>query len=65
MKTKEVLEARWKMITFAVLALLVSAGNVAFYPLHQSSVDGRVAFPLQSLMQEPLTTPFNAFHYRW
>jgi ABC-type transport system involved in multi-copper enzyme maturation permease subunit len=61
LKTKELLEARWKMITFAVLALLVSARNVAFYPLHQSSVDGRVAFPLQSLMQEPLTTPFNAF----
>ncbi len=61
MRTKELLEARWKIITFALLALLGSAGNVAFYPLHQSPANGRVTFPLPGLVQEPLTTPFNAF----
>jgi ABC-type transport system involved in multi-copper enzyme maturation permease subunit len=58
---KEVLEARWKVITFAVLALLVSGGNVVIYPLLQSSTHGGVASALQGLVQQTVTAPFTAF----
>jgi hypothetical protein len=33
MKMKEVLEARWKVLTFTLLALLASAGNIAMHQL--------------------------------
>ena len=31
MKTKEILEARWKVITFTLLTLLIAGGDVYTY----------------------------------
>jgi len=68
MKTKELLEARWKVITFALLALIGSAGNVAFYPFNmtQPAADSDVPSTLQNLVPEHLANTFNAFVWeRW
>jgi ABC-type transport system involved in multi-copper enzyme maturation permease subunit len=61
MKTKELLEARWKVIIFGLLALVTSAGNIAFYPLDrtQSGADSNGLF--QNLVPAHLANNFNAF----
>lgn len=61
MKTKEFLEARWKVLTFAFLALLASGGNVASYPLLQPAGNGGISSPLQRLVQVHAASPFDAF----
>jgi ABC-2 type transport system permease protein len=62
MRTKEILEARWKVSIFALLALLIAGANVAFYPLSKNLPvrNGSVPPPLQGLVQERLAG-FNAF----
>ena len=63
MKTKELLEARWKAIIFALLALLTSAGNAAFYPWSttQPATDSDAPPMLQNLVPAHLANTFNAF----
>jgi ABC-2 type transport system permease protein len=53
MKTKEMLEARWKVIIFTGLSLLVAGGNVAAYRFAPSP-PGNVPPALQKLLQERL-----------
>jgi ABC-type transport system involved in multi-copper enzyme maturation permease subunit len=68
MKTKELLEARWKVITFTLLAFLASAGNIALYPLSNNLREqGGTSSPmLQEMMQDPLMKNFTAFVWdRW
>jgi ABC-2 type transport system permease protein len=65
MKTKELLEARWKLISFVLLALLVAGVNVASYqfvkgPMPGVSTGGSVPPSIQNLLQERLAS-FNAF----
>ena len=60
MKTKEVLEARWKVLIFALLALLASGGNIASYPLFQPG-NGGVSSPLQNQVQVQSAVPFATF----
>lgn len=63
MKTKEVLEARWKVITFALLALIASAGNIAFYSLATSQplAAGEAPPVLQNLIPEHATNNFDVY----
>lgn len=62
MKTKELLEARWKVITFALLALLGVAGNIASYPFYKIIVTtNNVPSLLQNLLPELLANSFNTF----
>ena len=63
MKTKEILEARWKVITFALLVLIGSAGNIAFYPLATSQPLATDEAPpvLQNLIPESFTNSFDVF----
>ena len=58
MKTKEVLEARWKVITFALLAFLGIAGNMATYPFVAGS---SVPSTPPNLGPTRLPNTFNAF----
>ena len=44
MTTKEILEARWKVLIFVFPALLASGGNIVVYPLLQPTVRGGVPF---------------------
>lgn len=65
MKTKELLEARWKLISFALLALLVAGLNVGSYQFVKDlmpgvSTGGSVPPSIQNLVQERLAS-FNAF----
>ncbi len=53
MKTKELLEARWKVILFALLALLLAGVDVASYRFIPPS-GGAIPPPLQKLLQERL-----------
>src|SRR5258708_37997828 len=59
MKTKELLEARWKVILFALLALLVAGGDVAAYRFLPGS-GGDLPPAVQRVLQEDLTN-FSAF----
>src|SRR5258708_20147769 len=59
MKTKELLEARWKVILFALLALLVAGGDVAAYRFMPVS-GGDLPPAIQRMLQEDLTN-FSAF----
>lgn len=63
MKTKELLEARPKIIIFTLLAFLVLAGNIAVYQLSESLREhGGASSPLlQEIMQDPLMKNFTAF----
>ncbi|GCF11645.1 ABC transporter permease [Dictyobacter arantiisoli] len=62
MKTKELLEARWKVITFTLLALLTSAGNIAIYQYsHYQFTLSRKSALFQDMLQDPLLHDFNAF----
>ena len=63
MKTKEVLEARWKMLTFTLLALCTSAGNIAIYRWSENLREqGGTSSPmLQEMMQDPPMKNFTAF----
>ncbi|GHO97642.1 hypothetical protein KSF_076900 [Reticulibacter mediterranei] len=63
MKTKEVLEARWKVSIFALLAFLVASVNSAFYQIDGDTIPLRndVPPPLQNLIPEHLASTFNAF----
>jgi ABC-type transport system involved in multi-copper enzyme maturation permease subunit len=63
MKTKELLEARWKVIIFTLLALLTSAGNIDFYPLNaaQPAADSDAPPMLQNLVPAHLANTFNVF----
>src|SRR5215467_3699435 len=65
MKTKELLEARWKLISFALLALLVAGLNVGSYQfvkglMPEVSTGGSIPPSIQNLLQERLAS-FNAF----
>lgn len=65
MKTKELLEARWKLISFALLALLVAGLNVGSYQFVKGLMPGMLtggSVPpgIQNLVQERLAS-FNAF----
>jgi ABC-type transport system involved in multi-copper enzyme maturation permease subunit len=63
MKTKELLEARWKLITFALLALLGVASNIAAYSFDKATIaDSNVPSVLRHLLvpEYPAST-FNAF----
>nr|BBH87976.1 hypothetical protein KTC_27270 [Thermosporothrix sp. COM3] len=60
MKAKELLEARWKVITFLLLALLGSAGNILFSSLLPSATDEHMVPMFQSVAQEPLKDTFEA-----
>jgi ABC-type transport system involved in multi-copper enzyme maturation permease subunit len=63
MKTKELLEARWKVIIFELLALLTSAGNIVFYPSNtmQPSADHDIPSMFQNLVPSHFTNSFNTF----
>jgi ABC-type transport system involved in multi-copper enzyme maturation permease subunit len=68
MKTKELLEARWKVLTFTLLALLVVAGNIAVYQYTNVLLkSGEAASPMfQDVAQDPLMKNFTAFVWdRW
>jgi ABC-2 type transport system permease protein len=67
MKTKELLETRWKVVTFILLAIIGSAGNIALYPFDatQPSNESDVPSALQNLAPANLHS-FNAFVWeRW
>jgi ABC-2 type transport system permease protein len=62
MKTKELLEARWKIITFALLALLGTAGNIAIYTFTpKTPANSDLPSTLQHLIPEQLVNTFDAF----
>jgi ABC-type transport system involved in multi-copper enzyme maturation permease subunit len=63
MKTKEVLEARWKVISFALLAFLVASVDSAFYQIDGDTIPPRneIPAPLQNLIPEHLVSTFTAF----
>ena len=68
MKTKELLEARWKVLTFTLLALLVSVGNIAIYQYGKYQLErGGASSPMfQDMAQDPLMKNFTAFVWdRW
>jgi ABC-2 type transport system permease protein len=68
MKTKELLEARWKLFTFTLLALLVSVGNIAIYQYGKYQLEsGGASSPMfQDMTQDPLMKNFPAFVWdRW
>jgi ABC-2 type transport system permease protein len=60
MKTKELLEARWKAITFAVLAILICATNIVVYQVSQSAVSKQVPSSVQTLLQDHPITSFDS-----
>ncbi|QBD77376.1 hypothetical protein EPA93_15785 [Ktedonosporobacter rubrisoli] len=59
---KEVLQARWKVLIFAFLALVASAGNIAIYQYHKYlQASGNAAAPLfQELTHDPVKN-YSAF----
>jgi ABC-type transport system involved in multi-copper enzyme maturation permease subunit len=59
MNTKELLESRWKVITFAVLAVLVCAANIGAYKVGQLAPSGYGFSALQVVLQEHPS--FNTF----
>jgi ABC-type transport system involved in multi-copper enzyme maturation permease subunit len=63
MKTKEVLEARWKVISFALLAFLIASVDSAFYQIDGDTIPPRNNIPplLQNLIPEHLASTFSAF----
>ncbi len=68
MKTKEVLEARWKALTFIVLALLTVVSNMALYQYASYLLkSGATALPMfQEMAQDPIMKNFTAFVWdRW
>ena len=68
MKTKEVLEARWKVITFTLLALLASIGNIYIYQFSSDlpAHSGAASPTPEGFAQDPLALGFNAFVWdRW
>jgi ABC-2 type transport system permease protein len=68
MKKKEVLEARWKVLTFTLLTLLTVAGNIAIYQYANSLLksDGAAAPMFQEMAQDPVMKNFTAFAWdRW
>jgi ABC-type transport system involved in multi-copper enzyme maturation permease subunit len=68
MKAKELLEARWKLLTFTLLAFLASGGNIGIYRYVEYLLEsGGASSPmLQDMTQEPLMKNFPAFVWdRW
>jgi ABC-type transport system involved in multi-copper enzyme maturation permease subunit len=68
MKTKEVLEARWKVLTFTLLAFLTLAGNIALYQYANYLLkSGGASSPMfQEMTQDPIMKNFTAFVWdRW
>ena len=62
MRTKELLEARWKVITFALLALLGVTINIAFYPFDKiTAANSDVPAMIQHLVPEYSENTFDAF----
>jgi ABC-2 type transport system permease protein len=65
MITKELLEARWKAIIFLLIAIIVSAGNSALYPIAETQLSSENTVPasLKNLVPADLPQTFNA--YAW
>jgi ABC-type transport system involved in multi-copper enzyme maturation permease subunit len=63
MKTKEVLEARWKVGIFALITILVTSANSAFYQVVGNIADryGTVPPMFQNLIPEHLANTFTTF----
>jgi len=62
MKTKELLEARWKVLIFALLAVLGGASNIAAYQFDKTTVANSSVPPvLQNLMPAHIANTFDAF----
>ncbi|QBD83002.1 ABC transporter permease [Ktedonosporobacter rubrisoli] len=60
---KEVLQARWKVLIFAFLALVASAGNIVkfFYARYLQASGSAVAPIFQEMVHDPLVKDYPAF----
>lgn len=63
MKTKELLEARWKVITFALLTVVMAGGNVAFYALDPAATENDAPPFIQPFLPGNIAHTFST--YAW